>query len=333
MTGVDFAHPAVLWMLPLALLPFIRNRARAFAHPWLALLPRDRLSQAFDIALRAAGALAIAATVLALAEPYRADVAVERIGRGAYVVLLLDRSRSMDQSFGASPGTHVLDSRRESKTEVARRLLAEFAASRQQDLLGMLVFSTYPLRVFDFTQKQDVIQAAIAAGGVGRGLADTDIGRALEAALASFADLPYTGSRIVVLVSDGGAHIDIDTRQRIQQAMKRYRVALYWIYIRSFRSPGLLRGEAANDSSADSVPEHFLHRFFLSMGAPYRAYEAENPQAMKSAIDDVGRLENFPIAITDVLPRQVYSGLCYLIALIGALVLLAAKGFELRRWA
>ncbi|MBC7945595.1 MAG: VWA domain-containing protein [Burkholderiales bacterium] len=330
--NVEFAEPWAFVLLPLALLPLL-VRGPAINYPWLALLPRDWVSEALAWALRLAAAAAIAGAVVGLAEPYRAEVSVERIGQGAHVVLLLDRSRSMDQSFGASPGTHVLDGRRESKNSVARRLLAEFAASREQDLFGMLVFSTFPLPILDFTQKQEVIQAAIAAGGIGRGLADTDVGRGLEAALSYFEDLPYTGSRIILLVSDGGAHIDPETRQRIQNLLRRYRVALYWIYIRSFRSPGLLQGEAATAGTADSVPEHFLHRFFLGMGTPYRAYEAENPEALRRAIEDVGGLENFPIAITDVLPRRDFAGFCYVAALAFAIVLLIARFLEIRRWA
>ncbi|MGI9046618.1 MAG: vWA domain-containing protein [Burkholderiales bacterium] len=330
--NIAFAQPWAFLLLPLAALALL-VRGPAIGYPWLALLPRDLISEALAWALRLAAAAAIAGAVVGLAQPYRAEVMIEHVGQGAHVVLLLDRSRSMDQSFGASPGTHVLDGRRESKNSVARRVLAEFAGNREQDLFGMLVFSTFPLRILDFTQKQAVIQAAIAAGGVGRGLADTDVGRGLEAALSYFEDLPYTGSRIILLVSDGGAHIDAETRQRIQNLMRRYRVSLYWIYIRSFRSPGLLQGEAATAGAADSVPEHFLHRFFLGMGSPYRAYEAEDPQALRSAIEDVGRLENFPIALTDVLPRRDLAGFCYAAALACAIVLLIARFLEIRRWA
>jgi len=35
------------------------------------------------------------------------------------------------------------------------------------------------------------------------------------------------------------------------------------------------------------VPEVFLHRFFGSMGTPYRAYEAEDPESLQKAIADV----------------------------------------------
>ncbi len=46
------------------------------------------------------------------------------------------------------------DPHRESKRHIARRLLAEFTANRKEDRFGMIVFSTLPIRVLDFTQKQ-----------------------------------------------------------------------------------------------------------------------------------------------------------------------------------
>ena len=40
--------------------------------------------------------LALATLILALAEPGRPQTSVERIGRGAEILVLMDRSRSMD---------------------------------------------------------------------------------------------------------------------------------------------------------------------------------------------------------------------------------------------
>jgi hypothetical protein len=48
--------------------------------------------------------LALAALVFALAGPYRPETTVERVGQGAEIVLVLDRSRSMDQGFAPLRG-------------------------------------------------------------------------------------------------------------------------------------------------------------------------------------------------------------------------------------
>ena len=327
---MTFEYAWVLLLLPFALLPFIKTGS-SIRYSSLALIPRDRISSIIAAAVKLLAAFAIAALIVGLAQPYRRDVAVEKIGRGAEIVLLLDRSRSMDQSFRSARDHRTwTDTNYETKAEAAARLLAEFAAHRVQDLFGMMVFSTLPMPVLDFTRKQEVIQAAIAAGDKGKGLADTEIGAALEAALALFASRPYQGSRVILLVSDGGAHIDFETRARIAYAMKRQKISLYWIYLRSFRSPGLDSDLPAE--AAESVPEYFLHKFFQSIGSPYQAFEAENPRAMERAISEIDRLENLPIRFTEVVARQDLSQWCFGSALIASLLLAVFAALEMKEW-
>ena len=343
-----FDDPAWLWLLPLALWPLLAQVRGALPNAWVALLPPDRASSALQWLLRGAAVAALAAAIIGIAGPYRPEYEVERVGRGAEIVLLLDRSRSMDQSFGGGrnpairgTGPEALEyysklranEARESKGVVARRVLSEFASKRPDDRFGMVVFSTLPLRVLEFTQKSEVIQAAINAGNIGRGLSETNIALAVEAALGYFVDRPYTGSRIVMLVSDGGDRIEPDARERIAQLARKTRAAIYWIYIRSARSPGLLPDQAEPPANADAVPEYFLHRYFQSLGTPYRAYEAGTPETLQQAVDDVNRLENLPITYQDTMPRRDLSGWGYATALAGVLLLLAANLLELRRWA
>lgn len=349
-----FDQPLALLALPLALLPLSQALATPLRAGSLRAWPHDPGSAALEWALRALGIAAIAALVLALSGPYRPEHEVERHGQGAEVVLLLDRSRSMDQPFvnaglvGTSGGTYHphyrpsseleaiagRDGQRagQTKGQAARRVLADFAAQRSADRFGLVVFSTLPIRVLEFTQKPEAIQAAIAAGDVGRGLSETDIGLALMEGLHFFEDRAYTGSRILLLVSDGGDHLDPDLRERLTQQMRRLRVSLYWIYIRSLRSPGLLADRDTPPDQADTVPEYFLHRYFQGLGVPYRAYEAENPQALKRAVDDLGRLENLPITYPDTVPRRDLDGACLAVALAALVLLGGARLMEAQRW-
>jgi len=345
---MSFEQPAWLWLLPLALLPLVARVRGALPNAWVTMLQDDRASQALQWLLRGAAVLALAALVIGIAGPYRPEFEVERVGRGAEIVLLLDRSRSMDQSFGGGrsaamrgTGPEVLDyyarlratEGRETKGSVARRVLSEFAAKRPDDRFGMIVFSTLPLRLLEFTQKSEVIQAAISAGNIGRGLSETNIALALEAALGYFEDRPYTGSRIVLLVSDGGDQIDPEAREQIRHLVRKHRVAIYWIYLRSLNSPGLMLEKGEAPANVDVVPEYVLHRYFESLGTPYRAYEAENPAALQKAIDDLDRLENLPIVYQDIVPRRDLSPWAYGVALSCVLLLLAANLLEIKRWA
>jgi mxaC protein len=235
---------------------------------------------------------------------------------------------ALNYYFSQTPGRL-----RESKGKVARRLMAEFARQRPDDHFALVVFSTLPIRVLDFTRRSEVVQAAIAAGDIGRGLSETNIGRALDAALDPFEGRPYTGSRIVMLVSDGGDRLDPDTREQLAQRLRKLRVSIYWLYLRSANGPGLTPTAGDTDAAAESVPEMLLHRFFQSLPTPYRAYEAADAQALQRAIDDVNRLEKLPIAYDELIPRRELAPWGHGVALLAVLLLLSARCLEIRRWA
>jgi len=332
MTGIEFAAPWALALLPLAALPFVARGQDSLAYPWLAWLPPDRLGQVAEALWRTLAALAIAATVAALAAPGRAQQHVLRTGRGAEIVLLIDRSRSMDQRM--LPGDwrsidplnvrHQASSRGPQKSQVARELLAAFVAERRHDRFALMFFSAGPIRVVPFTQHDAAVQAGIAAGGNGRGLSETDVGRALLAAIAEFDQRAYTGSRIVLLVSDGGAQLDDPTRRRIAAGMQRNRIALYWLYLKSINGPVL--DDAA--SSVGESPELALHRFFASLPTPYRAYQAEVPDDLAKAVADVGRQQNLPLDVEEIVPRADYAPHCAALAAACCALLLLAGSLQ-----
>ena len=344
---MGFDDPWLLWLLPLAALPLLAPSGAALSNGWLALAPRDTASSVIGWLLRGAAALALVMLLWALAGPYRPETTVARIGQGAEIVLVLDRSRSMDQGFASDrsapaaargTGPEALDyymsqmRARESKGDAARRLMAEFARRRPDDRFALVVFSTLPMRVLEFTQRPEAVQAAIAAGNVGRGLSETNIGRALDAALDPFEDRPYTGSRIVMLVSDGGDRLDPDTREVLAHRLRKLRVSVYWLYLRSPNSPGLMPAAGVDAAAAESVPETMLHRWLQGLPTPYRAYEAADVQALQRAIDDVNRLEKLPIAHDELVPRRDLAPWGHGVALLAVLLLLAARCVEIRRW-
>jgi mxaC protein len=215
------------------------------------------------------------------------------------------------------------------KAKVARDLLAKFVLERPDDRFGLMFFSTKPLSVVSFTQHDEVVQAGIAAADIGRGLANTEVGRALLAAIAEFDRRTYSGSRIILLVSDGGAYLDEPTRQRVLAGLARNRIALYWIYLRSYNAPTLDNSEPARENA----PEIALHTFFQTLRTPYRAYQAEVPEDLEKAVADVGRQQNFPLDFLEEVPRQDYSRRFVAAAAICCLLLLLGRSLALRSWA
>jgi mxaC protein len=336
MTDLDFAFPWALLLLPLAALPLLRNRVDPMPFPWIGLLPRDRIGQGLGALWRALAVLAILCTVVALASPGLRGQQVTRTGRGAEMLLLIDRSRSMDERMLPADWRTVdplslrlqAASRGPQKSKVARDLLSRFVAERHDDRFALMFFSAGPIRVVPFTQHDAVVQAGIAAGGNGRGLSDTDVGRALLAAIGEFDHRAYTGSRIIMLVSDGGAQLDEPTRRRIAGGLQRNRIALYWLYLKTFNGPTLEDEEPKLGSS----PELALHHFFRSLPTPYRAYQAELPEDLEKAVADVGLQQNLPLDFEEELPRRDLARWFIAAAATCCLLMLIYRSLLLRSW-
>jgi mxaC protein len=335
--SIEFARPWVLLLLPLALLPLLPRRSDALSFSYLAWMPPDRAGRAAGILRSAFAVLAVVGIVLGLAGPGLPQTQIMRIGRGAEILVLIDRSRSMDLRM--LPGnwrqidpmirTQQAWNNGPQKSRAARDLLAKFVARRPDDRFALMFFSSGPLPVVPFTQHDSAVQAGITAGGIGPGLSDTDVGGGLLAAIGEFDQRVYSGSRIILLVSDGGAQLDPPTRRRIQGGLLRNRVALYWLYLRSINSPNL----ETQDADAEAVPEIGLHRFFQSLRTPYRAYQAEEPGDLAKAVADVGRQQNFPLDFPEQVPRRDYSRQGFVLAAISCLMLLVYRAIRLRSWA
>ncbi len=333
--GFDFAQPWALLLLPLALLPLLRSRRETLTFSFVPLLPEDALGRVLGWMWPLIGMCALASSILALAQPGRAETQVQRSGQGAEILVLLDRSRSMDDRMLPSDWRQLDPAvllyhkdRGPQKSATARDLLSRFVAQRADDRFSLMYFSTRPMSVVPFTQHDDVVEAGIEAGATGRGLSETDVGRALLAAIGEFDDRAYTGSRIILLVSDGGAHLNEETADRIRRGLFRNRIGLYWIYLRSYNSPEL----DSTQTRWDNAPEMALHRFFQSLQTPYRAYQAEAPEDLAKAVRDVGRQQNLPLDFTETVPRQDDSRYFIAIAALCCVLLLAYRSVLLRSW-
>lgn len=324
--NVTFNHPWFLSAGLLALLPIFSRYQNTLDYTWSPLIPQDKLSQWLDWVVRVITAATIACIALAMAEPHTREQFIEKIGVGAQIVLLLDRSASMNENFA---GRYFGGRSNETKGKIARDLLLQFVDSRRSDLFSMVSFSTSPIYTLPLTQDRDAIKAAIhAADTRGRGI--TNIASGLSMALTFFNEQPVTGSRIILLVSDGAARIDTDTQAQLRQWFYQNQVTLYWIYLRTKNSASL--SAPPKNPNEKTSPEYFLHQYFKGMDIPYHAYEADNPEALSQAITDIGQLETKPIRYLEKIPTADLSVYCYAAATFFALLLLISKAWEINQW-
>ena len=318
--------PMVLVLLPLALLPLIFAVQKAQGYPSLVAVAPDPLSRAVDIGLHVLGALAIAALIAGIGGLHLKGQSVERIGEGAHVVLLIDRSKSMDDTFaGRPPGEGEA-----SKSAAARRLLHDFIANRPHDRFGVAAFSTQPMYVLPITSQKDAVLGAVDA--ITRpGLAYTNVGLGLNLALSMHELDPTAALRAILLVSDGAAVIDRRVQEKLRAQIAKRPVNLYWLYLRTAGAQGIFDAPGPDvPDTQQALPERHLNLFFHTLKVPYRAFEAENPQAVADAIAEIGKLERNPIRYQERIPEQDLTNVAYGTAAAALLLLLLAKLAEVR---
>lgn len=322
---LHFTHVTPLFCLPLMLVPLLLKDFVAFRHPVIASLPEDWLSLWIERLWRWSGALLIGALCVALANPYLTEQQVEKMGNGAHVMIVLDRSASMNDEFGQKMGNQLI-----SKLEAARRVLKDMVKQSKSDMIGLVTFSTSPIFVSPLSNNQKYVEAALEATEAG-GMGFTAVARGLGMALDYFEGKPVTGARAILLVSDGGAHLDGKTQDMLRAMFIRQNASLYWVYLRSTNGTSLKQAPS-EEEGIDAYPEYALHEYFQHLNVPYQVYEAESPQEVARAIQDISRLKNKPTRYLEPVSKRALAWIFYLLAWLSCAVLLVLHCTEVRQW-
>lgn len=325
MASLSWHWPWLLLFLPLAVLPWLSHNTDKIV-AWQAMLPHDRLSSWITVSLKLFSTMAIGALIMALANPYIPEQTVERSRQGAEFVILLDRSRSMDDIFARPPRNTlpVKPYSKRSKRKVARDYLVEFVKRRPDDRFGYLLFSSQATEILPLTYNKAAVLGTIEAGGLGKGLSKTDIFKALKQAASMFEHEPYRGSRNILLISDGGEIIDTQEKNVLKHLFSKMQINLYWIYLRSMR--GMTLDESQDDNLLWlDMPERKLHAFFKTLATPYQAFEAGSLKEFAEAIDEIDRQQYQPIIVEERLPKQSLADFSLLLALLFCLPLTLAR--------
>lgn len=319
-------RPAWLWLLLLALLPLLSSGRLRSAWSWLGEAPVDKPSSAVDLGLRLLAVLGITAFALAAAGLASGGEVLEKISRGAHIVLLIDRSSSMNETFaGKTP-----EGNEESKAAAAKNLLQAFVRRRAHDRIGLVAFSTAPMFLLPLTEHQEAVRAAIDSIDL-PGLAYTDVARGLAMALSLFDSDDPLASRVVVLVSDGAAVIDRHVQDRLRSEIALRPLHLYWLFLRTRDGPGIFdQPEEGVSDTPQEMPERHLNLYFQTLGIPYRPFEAANAAELAKAIDDIDRTETAPIRYTELAPRHELAPALFMLAAILVVLLILAKLAEVR---
>ncbi len=218
--GLEFAHPYCFWLLPLPLLvfrliPAYRTRQSAIKVPFFTLLielldepPQEGATQLTPswwqrVALITVWLLA----VVALAKPtiYGPPQVRERFGRD--VMIVLDLSGSMAETdFSPDPGKPI------SRLDAAKGVLEQFAATREGDRLGLILFGDAAFIQAPFTADLDTWQALLQETDVAMAGQSTHLGDAIGLAIKVFrqsdrnepnAQMASKREKVVIILTDG----------------------------------------------------------------------------------------------------------------------------------
>jgi len=327
LSHLHWPFPSLLWALPLALLPLLDYGSRAFAYPRTADWPPDIASSVLRTLLRAAGAISIAALVVASAAPYLEGGTQTLSGQGAEIVIVLDRSGSMSEPLigtgdaGSIRGeTHAV-----SKIESARRVLLAFMRRRPADTFGMVTFNASPIGVAPLGEDRGLVESALVSAEA-RSEGFTAPARALGLALDYFRDRQLTASRVVLLVSDGGATISSENRAKLTDLFAARHASLIWIYTRGEQEPSI---RVPQEFASESLS---MHEFFGSLGSPYQMFEITSAEGLERAVAEVGRLTNLPTRYEQHLPRKDLAAPLFALGLLCILALIGARLLEVQTW-
>jgi Ca-activated chloride channel family protein len=183
---------AALWRGP------ARVRVAATAHRRVAL-PADA-SWWFSAALRA---LALAGVALALAGPVALIPQNPAGGSGIDLVIALDASGSMNALDG------LIDGRRVTRLDLAKRVIADFIRDRDGDRIGLVVFGQRAFTQCPLTVDHRLVLSSLRRIDVGIAGDATAIGEAIGLATRRFGtrDAPAgdapPGERVLLLLTDG----------------------------------------------------------------------------------------------------------------------------------
>jgi mxaC protein len=275
---MNFLNAWVLFFLPLTFIPFIFFQSSNNNYSWNDMVPLDLLSIIVGILLKVLSSLIIALLILVLAQPFSDQKVIDKVGEGAQIGLVLDRSASMDEPFAGDS-----EKAGETKSAAASRLIIDFFESRTNDMVGVITFSNSAMFVLPLTENKEAIKAAVSATA-GNSLFQTNIGAGLTSSAALFNEVADSGSRAIILLSDGAGRIDANTQQKIRDWFDRFDIGLYWIVLKQQKGISIFDKNFVPRDEEQPPPQIELYDYFKTFRSPFKAYEAEDPKSLETAV-------------------------------------------------
>jgi Ca-activated chloride channel family protein len=323
--AIDFGRPWVLaLLLLLPLIAFAQRRRRqppALVFSRTALLaraPRPRAPLArWAPRLRW---LAIAALVVALAQP-RTGARAQNVTRdGIDIALVVDISSSMLAE----------DFQPQNRMEVAKERAQAFVTGRRTDRIGVIAFSGEALTQVPLTSDYPVVLAAIQ--NLQPGLLED--GTAIGTAIATAANRLRSAdgrSRVMLLLTDGENNRGAIDPRTAAQAASAFGIRIYAIGIGSEGVAPTPVGRGLFGLRYENRPVRIDEPLLteIAEGSGGRYFRARDAEALQAIFEQIDQLERSPVAartFVQYTERFQWPLVLSMLALVGELWLLAWRG-------
>jgi Ca-activated chloride channel family protein len=294
---INLAHPALLAIAGLLLLPYLLRPRRAWQYSSLQLLPASKcVGFAFLLTIGiTCGALTL--LLIALARPQQTITHRQQSVDARDIVLTLDLSLSMEGYLFSNNA----ELRQLRKLDLMQRATLTFVKRHRGDRLGLIVFGdeafgAWPLSTDSRTLEQRLPQLDTLLPTQLRG---THIEKALAKSLDHLHELGQASTRMVVLFTDGLDTIEAGKADRLVQRLRQENIKLY------------LLGIQLNDKS--SIVS-------LTRRAQGRYFEINQAEELESALQEIEQLEKSSVReaqhteIEELYQRFALPGLVLLLA-------------------
>lgn len=276
MSGLEFAAPAALVLLPVPLLLALIS-PRAAGGLLVPATIRERLraggpSRGAHSWRRVAAWLAWVGLVVALAGPRLPGAVAALSASGRDIMLALDLSGSMTKQDFQLDGAAV------SRLDLVKHVASELIRRRAGDRIGLVVFAETAFVASPLTFDIDAVDRTLGEMEIGLVGRSTAIGEGLGLALKRLAD-SRAPSRIVILLSDGANNAGSSDPSAVAALAQRLGVRVYTI--------GLgVDDTTTNPNKYDAVDFAALQNVAaIGGGAAFRARTSADLEAAARAIE------------------------------------------------
>jgi Ca-activated chloride channel homolog len=323
-----FAHP---WVLPLLLLIpawwWLTRQARpaALVFSRTALLGRYAPRGARIIALMPGWlrALAVAATIIAVATPRTGASVVDIDAEGIAIMLVVDVSSSMLAE----------DFEPHNRLAVAKQTVADFVSGREYDRIGLVAFAGEALTMVPITIDYPVIYQALEQlrpAGTGMLEDGTAIGTALATAANRLRRAPGE-SRVIILLTDGENNRGEIDPLTAAQAAAAFDIKVHTIGVGSDGvAPIPIRTGPSGVQYASlpvSIDEPLLREIAATTGGQY--FRATTEAALEQIYDRINELERSTVQVRRYVNYRPYYVPLLALAMVA---LLAEWALRASRW-